>query len=387
MALIKGKIIRARIKNPTILDQHQYDDDGLDSASLELTQREAHNIIDNARIEAERQAAEIINQAQVKSAELMSTARAQMQAVADEKAKLDLLRENTRLEAYNSGIAEVEEIKDEFLKILSSFQTAKSQILKEAEEEIGSIAVNVAQKLLLSEIKREKGTKALLTRQIRAAIAKVVSGKGMIKISLAVADMQHAKSLKLALSKVLDQEISIHFEAIEAIEPGSCIIETKGGRFDASFSTQIKVINVALEKYLGHKIFDLDQRYPADLETEEMIVSSPSKSNTINVEPSDDDLDALLTDIQNQAYFDEDAELKSKVDDEIFEDDLDLDGDETEDEDLDEDEDEDLLVEEDDLGAVDDDVDLAEVVEEEETADAFIDDDGDSSGDERFPEY
>lgn len=381
MALIKGKIIRARTHNPSILEQHQYQGDGLDPASLELTQREAHSIIDAARIDAERQAAEIIAHAQAQATELINAAKLEMQVVAEEKSKLDYLRETTKQEAYNLGIAEAEEIKDEFLKILSSFQAAKLVILREAEEEIGSIAVHVAEKLLASEIKREKGTKALLTRQIRAAVNKVVRGKGLVKISLASADMQHAKALKLALSKVLDEEVSLHFEADETVEPGSCIIETKGGRFDANFSTQIKVIYVALEKYLGHKIFDLDERYP---EQSEMMITSP-KSNTLSVEPSDDDLDALLTDIQNQAYFDEDVELKSKVDDEIYEDDLDLDGDE-EDELLDEDEDEDLL-EEDDLGAVDDDVDLAEVVEEDATDDAFIDDDGDSSGDERFPEY
>ncbi len=388
MAIIKAKVIQARIKKSNILEEHNYQDDGLDSASLELTRNEARNIIDSARLDAERKAAEIISSAEAKAANLLNQANAKLASLEEERSKID----DERKQAYKIGLEEAEEVKDEFLKMLSGFQHAKERTLKEAEEEIASLAILIAQKLIKSEIKRDKSSKAILTKQIRAAISKVVAGKGIVKILLAPVDMIHSKSLKNSLAKLLEEGVNLLFEEDETVEPASCIIETKGGRFDASFSTQIKVIKVALEKNLGHKIVDLDTKYQEDSE----MLSTLPKSNSLSFEPSDSDLDALLSDIHEKGLFDEDAELKSKVDDEISDDDLDLDGDEDDgtddlDDDSDEDEDEDdddELFEDDDPGAVDEEIVIeSDTDTDTETDDPFATEDDDSEGDERFPEY
>ena len=202
MAIIKGKVIQARTKNPNLLDQHRITSDGLDSAHLQATQYEAQSIIDAARSEAERRAAEILAAAEAERSRLLADARNQLQAISDEKAKLEYMREEFKRQAYEQGIAEAKSIIDELIKILASFQVAKEHILKEAEEEIGSIALIVAEKLLQAEIKRDKSAKALLTRQIRAAIAKVVAGNGMVKILAAPGDMVVPKPIKTALPKV-----------------------------------------------------------------------------------------------------------------------------------------------------------------------------------------
>ncbi len=384
MAIIKGKIIQARSKNPNLLDQHRIVSDGLDTASLNATRTEAQSIIDAAKSSAERKAAEIIAAAESEQARLLSEARIQMQAVSDEKAKLEYMREEIKRKAYEEGIHEAESIKEELLNILATFQDAKAKTLREAEEEIGSIALMVAEKLLHAELKRDKAAKGLLTKQIRAAIAKVVIGSGMVKILLAPADMIHAKALKIALSKVLDEAVKLHFESEETIEPGSCIIETKGGRFDASFSTQIKVIKVALEKYLGHKFIDLEEKYSKPEELD-MLAADPKPSLT---EPSDGDLEDLLRDIQAGSFFDpEDEALRAKSDDDLLDDDLDFADDDDElDDDLDDDEEEDevQVEDEDEFGAADDDIDFED--EDEAEIDPLADDDSDPA-DERFPEY
>ncbi len=384
MAIIKGKVIQARTKNPNLLDQHRITSDGLDSAHLQATQYEAQSIIDAARSEAERRAAEILAAAEAERSRLLADARNQLQAISDEKAKLEYMREEFKRQAYEQGIAEAKSIIDELIKILASFQVAKEHILKEAEEEIGSIALIVAEKLLQAEIKRDKSAKALLTRQIRAAIAKVVAGNGMVKILVAPGDMVVAKSIKTALAKVLDEGVKLYFEADETVAPASCIIETKGGRFDASFTTQIKVIKVALEKYLGHKLIDLDERYLKNSEMD-MLAAEPKH---ISIEPSDDDLESLLRDIEAGSVFDpEDEAVNAKADDDLFDDDLELDDDSDDEDEFAEEEDEDDVVQvedEDEFGATDDDLDLEDELDAED--DPFADEDSDPE-DERFPEY
>jgi len=373
--IIKAKVIQAKINKPNFSEAYTSTADGLDAASLEATSNEAQSIIEAARSEAERQAAAIMAEAEAKAIEVRNHLIAEKEKLEDQYSKLDELRE----QGYQEGLNEAEEIKDELLKMLSGFQNAKAKVLHEAEEEIASIALSVAQKLIQSEIKRDKSSKAVLTKLIRAATSKVVTGKGLVKILVNTADMQHAKSIKTALAKVLEEGVNLVFEPDETIEPASCIIETKGGRFDASFHTQIKVISVALEKYLGHKLVDLDERYQEDTE---MQVTVP-KSNQLSHEPSDADLDALLTDIQTKKYFADDEDLQAKHDDDYDDDDLDQDDDDDLD---DEDSDDDDLVDEDedDLGAVDDDL----LIDEDSDADdPFADGDSEDEGDERFPEY
>ena len=345
----------------------EWTEEALDMDALNATQQEASGIIAAAKAEAKIQAEAILAEARLQAEEIFKDLEKQKTHLEAEARNIAKLKEESRQQAYAEGLGEAEMLRDEFLTILASFQTAKEKLLKEAEEEIGSIAMLVAEKLLASEIKKDKTSKGLLTKQIRAAIAKVVKGSGLVKVKIATADMPAAKALKKALEASLDEGISLYFEADETVEPASCIIETKGGRFDARFKTQLKVIRFALEKHLAKPLLDLDERYP---ETEEMI------SPTTLKEPSKQDLEALMQDLESGQFFADDEELKAKMDEDFEDDDLLEEDDEEEDEIPDEDLD--------DYGAVDEDLLLEE---EEVDDDALFAEDEDEPEDERFPEY
>lgn len=349
---------------------------------LEEARIEAAAIVSEARQEAETQKAKI----QVQYQELEKQKQEQEAVIAHEREK-----------AFDEAMTRADEYIAEFMQILATFSDFKKEVLSEAKEDIAALALDVVRKILAHEATINP---QLLEQQVKNAINKVSVSSGLLQIYLNPEDLESSKYLESVLAKVLDKNVKLHFEADETVDIGSCIINTQGGRLDASFASQLELIRVAFERYLGHKIIEL----PEPVIEEEDMEIDPTKltkalAQTVD-EPSDDelammdeldladfelddDMDALLQDVLKS-----DADVKDdssvKIDDDIplakaeAVDDLNLD-------------DAVALFANDDADEDLDDEDGVEFEEFNEFAeDPDLDDDSNfdgSSSDERFPEY
>ncbi|MDA0772709.1 MAG: FliH/SctL family protein [Cyanobacteria bacterium] len=355
---------------------------------LETARIEAETILTNANQEAERQGEEI---------------RLEYKKLEKARIEQDSIIAKAREDAFDEAMTRADSYIAELMDILASFQDLKTATLNEAKTEIAALALDVVRQILGAEARFNT---LLIADQVTQAVAKVATTGGLMTISLNSADETKSEYLGSMLSKVVDSKVKIHFKADDTVDMGSCIVETQGGRLDASFSSQLELIRVAFERYLGHKIIDLP-----DIVEEVGEVKMESEPRQLNQalaqavgEPSDadlemigeldlddfeidEDMDKLLQDVLNS-----DADIKEdssvKTDDDIPLNLIDL-------QDLfEDDEDEELnskldaVLADDEVYPEDEDLEFEEFNEFAEDTDLGDDSNfDDASNDDRFPEY
>jgi hypothetical protein len=279
------------------------------------------------------------------------------------------------------------------------------------KEEIACLALHVVRQILDREVQTNP---ELLEGQILKAINAVSGGKGTIQVYLNPVDQAKSAYLEKNLSKLLDESIKLIFLKDDTVDEGSCLVNTQGGRLNASFSSQIELIKIALEMYLGHKIEEIHDS--SGLDQAESMQVDPSKIIQIKRAPSsepsdedlemieseidefsdlviDDDLDALLKEVlldDDGADIKDDASIK--IDDDIALSEIEDENYNKEEEitlSYDKDDDLDLANDPEDLAGEDDDIslDMEEFDELADDPEATNDDDLGSGMDDRFPEY
>lgn len=248
---------------------------------IDSEEQEARVQIQKHLEDAKNEASAIIHESELKKQEIDHYVQEQKQKIETEKTELANLMQAEKQKAYGEGFAKGQEHVDQLKQILNSFQNIKFDFLKSAEREIAAIAIDVVKQILARESEENSD---LILEQVNKSIAKVVTGKGKVQIFVNPEDLKYAESHKEEIAKTLDSGVELIILGDAQIDKASCIIETKGGRFDASFKTQLELIQVAFSKYLGYKIGDLNQK--AGHNDGEMQRDEP-KFNSF-FEPSDD---------------------------------------------------------------------------------------------------
>lgn len=336
----------------------------------------------NQELEKARAEAELIRSTAKTEAENQNI-MIQAEYVKLEKQKYEQQRiiEQERIKAFDEAMVKADVYIKELMQILGNFYNFKRDVLNEAKEEIASLALDVARQILKVEPRLNPN---LLEEQVKNAISKVSVSSGLLRLDLNPADLKHASYLEQALAKILDKTVKVHFEANEKVDIGSTLVNTQGGRLNASFTSQLALIKVAFERYLGHKIIDLPEAHEIGEQTMTLDPKKLSKALAqFNDEPSDDelamleetdlenfemddDMDTLLQDILNSdADVQEDSSVK-------IDDDIPLAKAEAPEEDFDD----------------DDDIEFEEFDEFADETDLGDDSNFDSAdSDERFPDY
>ncbi len=383
-------------------------------AEVAEIEKQAQADIQKALDDSKVLAQQILDDAQLQANNLTNQALA---VIEKQKQEISKLAKTESERGFKEGMAKADIYIRDLMKMLASFNNAKKDILLEVKNEIASLAIHVVRQIFKREVQINP---ELLEEQILKAVNLVSDGKGIIQVYLNPIDQAKAVFLEQNLSKLIDESIKLIFLKDETVDEGSCIINTKGGSLDVSFSSQIELIKVAFEMYLGHKIEEIPE--PNELsgsdqaETESMRVDpdkiiktkfgpikEPSDEDLEMIELEadefddliiDDDLDALLkevmmedgADIKDEDVIKTDDDIPlSEIEDENYnkndknEEEITLSYDDDDDS-LDLDEDKDDLADDDDL-----DLDMDEFDELADDPEAGGDDD--SGMDERFPEY
>lgn len=283
---------------------------------------EIAQMLEDARINAEREAEAIISEASSKAEKHHREIEEETQALEKEKADFEQTIIQEKQKAYDEGMEQAEGHINELMAILSSFNKIREEIIEEVKPQIVSIAVDVAERILDYEVANNPD---LIEEQVTKAVSRLINTKGVMQIYLNPEDVRHADYLETVLSKMLDPSVRLIFLKDEEVDKGSCMINTQGGRLDARFSTQLELIKVSFEKYLGHKIEEIGNLYEEleiepeqnfeDLEMSNEKIIKPNQKQAQISEPSDDDLDLLENDPEALIDLDMDDDLDALLQD------------------------------------------------------------------------
>lgn len=146
---------------------------------------------------------------------------------------------------YKAGVAagaakQQHEIDNQFGELISSIPQVIKKALKEVEEEVVKLCLNVAQKVIRKEIENKQ-----YIMQTISALLQSISDKTELTLKLNPRDMNNLREAGMDLGIAKDvKELKIVED--DSIAQGGCIIKTNLGWLDATIDTQMAEI----EKHL-----------------------------------------------------------------------------------------------------------------------------------------
>lgn len=211
-----------------------------------LSEREA--ILSQARLQAasiaqaaEVQAAQLLNQAQAKAAQVSLEVETTRESVLAE------LRQTGYAEGYQEGRSQADEEGAKHLQsaldALDSLAGAFRAEVKKNEEKLLRLAIGIAEKLIMAEIAQNPET---VLRLMDESINKV-SDLDEVTLKVHPDDMPLVQQHEEAFRERLRNVRKIEFVANPKIQKGSVFIETGSGSVDATFKTQLSVIQESFD--------------------------------------------------------------------------------------------------------------------------------------------
>ncbi len=178
------------------------------------------------RIEAEKQAAEILQNA--------------------EDTRDDVLKQG-REEGYQAGFAEgLAKHKEEneantgaALKLLDELQTLRKGMMQKYEEQIVRLSILIAQKVVHKKLISDK---ELILKMLKNAMQHF-EGKGNVKIKLHPIEFDFIVANQSELNKYLDEDQVINIKADQETNPGAPVIESDFTVVDLDLNKQFSEVN------------------------------------------------------------------------------------------------------------------------------------------------
>ncbi len=200
-----------------------------DSIVIPALQLEKERIIGEAKLEAEK----IIKGAQAQAEQIRQEAYDSGYKTGYEKGK-----DTGFTEGKQQSKAEYEELLSQVLKQKADMEKQRIEMLQNAEEEIVTLALSVAKRIVHSELdlRPEK-----ILAMVRYAIDECnADGKKVLKVS--PKDYDEIIKNKNALGLSVDHEEELIIQKDDRLSRGDCIVESDFGIVDAKIDTQLQII-------------------------------------------------------------------------------------------------------------------------------------------------
>src|SRR3989338_1442131 len=208
------------------------------------------------------------------------------------------LKEQVYNETLNAATVEAEQIKNNAKEILKELFEVKVKALNQAHSDIINIALDLAKKIIRYEASVDPN---VLKVQVVEAIKRATPDTDRVQVYVNPSELAKLQESIPELEKLFPRGINIIPLAKESVDPGSCIVETKSGQLDASFSTQLGV--------LTNLIANIEVKEP-EIYFEEEIPVDTGQSQTVLFEESE----TALPLVEEEVYFTfEEAKLKSEL--------------------------------------------------------------------------
>jgi len=154
------------------------------------------------------------------------------------------IKESAAKEGFDYGVelskAEIKKLNAAIAEILQT----KEKALEQSAPDIAFLAVKVAEKIIKKQLEIDDNVVLGIVSEVIKSFGK---GETNIIIKTNPTDTQLVEDNIKNLYPYGDSNTKISVIKDENIDWGSCIVETKSGVVDARFSTQLKIIQKALE--------------------------------------------------------------------------------------------------------------------------------------------
>lgn len=212
-------------------------------AIVERAKSEAFDIIkkknDEAqelRVKAEEEAKSIIEDAQIKARNIESEIRETESKIVSEARKRGY--QEGWEEGYSKGSDEVKRLIERVQIILNSAIQKRSEILIETEQQIISLVLLIAKKVIKVISENQKN---VVINNVIQALRKLKS-RGEVVIRVNLADIDLTSQHKRDFIEMVEGVKSIKIMEDSTVDRGGCIIDTDFGSIDARISSQLHEI-------------------------------------------------------------------------------------------------------------------------------------------------
>lgn len=148
-------------------------------------------------------------------------------------------------QGFNKGYEEArrkkEEVIEEAKRIRDSLDERKKCILKESEQEVIKLVLDISKKIIRDEIKQDKD---IIISQIKLALDKC-SYKNNVSIKVSSEDYHNVSANRNVIESLVEGISEIEIIEDRFLKKGDCIVETPSGEVDSSIELQLKQLEEA----------------------------------------------------------------------------------------------------------------------------------------------
>jgi len=155
------------------------------------------------------------------------------------------IKEEAQKEGYENGLQEAQQDIKQLTEALSQFFDTKTQVYEELAPEILEISVEVAKKIIKKEIETDRH---ILINTVIEALDNISKNEKKITIRVSTEDFEIAQNSIPEIMSTTQTEAKIIVVADDKIIQGGALIETSNGIIDATFETQLRILEEAFKK-------------------------------------------------------------------------------------------------------------------------------------------
>ncbi len=133
--------------------------------------------------------------------------------------------------------------------LIQELKVTRDLLLKDAEEPIAALALEIARKVLHGEA---GALQDVIVAQAREAVAKVREG-GPVKVLVNPQDVPLLEEAREAIARTFEETVTLQVEADGRISRGGCIVETPVRLVDARIEVQLARIAEVLKQRVQGK--------------------------------------------------------------------------------------------------------------------------------------
>jgi flagellar biosynthesis/type III secretory pathway protein FliH len=149
------------------------------------------------------------------------------------------IRENAQAQGFHEGLNQAHTAIEELRNTLAQLMNGREEALLSVANEIGSLAVEVAARIIKTEVSCDD---ALVMALVKDTIQKAGRNSKSILLKLHPDDAPAVKRIIKEDDALPNLNAELIIMDDPSVDQGSCVIETNSGLIDASFSTQLGIL-------------------------------------------------------------------------------------------------------------------------------------------------
>ncbi len=153
------------------------------------------------------------------------------------------IKQSAYQEGFNAGLQQAQADLENFRNTLGAFIGAEDRVFNEIAPNIMSIAIDIAQKIIKTEVKLDP---QIVLDTVIDVLKTLPKNEPKIILRINPVQVQYIKDTLPEQVRLLGMETKLSILSDESITEGGCIVQTNNGLVDASIEAQLDIVQNAL---------------------------------------------------------------------------------------------------------------------------------------------